>query len=88
MELYRRATDSRGEAEARYSIGRVHESLGEKQKALEKYNEALLISRAAGDRKVEVSALNNIGLVYDSLGEMQKALEKYNEALPISAGNR
>ena len=54
------------------------------QKALEKYNEALPISRAVGDRRGEATTLNNIGAVYQSLGETQKALEKYNEALPIS----
>src|SRR5262245_4150695 len=51
------------------------------RKALEKYNEALPLSRAVGDRMVEAATLNNIGAVYWSLGETQKALEKYNEAL-------
>ena len=59
------------------------ESLGEMQKALEKFNEALPIRRAVGDRRVEATTLNNIGAVYRSLGETRKALEKYNEALPI-----
>ena len=54
------------------------------QKALEKFNEALPISRTIGDRRGEATILNNIGWVYHSLGETQKALEKYNEALPIS----
>ena len=61
----------------------VYRSLGETQKALEKYNEALPILRAVGDRSGEAATLNNIGLVYQSLGETQKALEKYNEALPL-----
>ncbi len=60
-----------------------HWSLGDMQKALEKFNEALPIFRAAADRSGEAVMLNNIGEVYDSLGEMQKALEKFNEALPI-----
>jgi CHAT domain-containing protein/Tfp pilus assembly protein PilF len=83
LELYRRATDHRGEAITLNSIGEVYRSLGEMQKSLEKYNEALPISRAISARKVEANILNNIGVVYWSLGEMQKALEKYNEALPI-----
>ena len=33
------------------NIGAVYHSLGETQKALEKYNEALLIRRAVGDRR-------------------------------------
>jgi CHAT domain-containing protein/predicted negative regulator of RcsB-dependent stress response len=83
LESYRRAGDSRGEAETLVSTGMVHRSLGETQKALEKYNEALPILRASGYREVEALCLFSIGAVYSSLGEAQKALDKYNEALPI-----
>src|SRR5262245_3891264 len=71
-------------------MGLVYSSLGEKQKALDKYNEALNISREIGDRRGEAFTLNNIGSVYRSLGEMQRALEKLNESLLISRaiGNR
>src|SRR6266540_3199858 len=84
LGLYRRAGDSRGEAETLNSIGLVYLSLGEKQKALDKYNEVLPIERAIGNRDMEAGTLNSIGAVYQSLGEMQKALDKFNEALPIS----
>ena len=57
--------------------------LGEKQKALDFYNQALPISRAVGDRGGEAGTLNNIGLVYSALGEKQKALDFYNQALPL-----
>src|SRR6266498_3487489 len=83
LGLYRRAGDSRGEAETLNSIGLAHHSLGEKQKALDKYNEVLPVLRAIGDRGGEATVLNNIGTVYLSLGETQKALDKVNEALPI-----
>ena len=53
------------------------------QKALEKFDEALLIVREVGDLDGKAATLNNIGDVYRSLGEAQRALEKYNEALPI-----
>jgi CHAT domain-containing protein/predicted DNA-binding protein YlxM (UPF0122 family) len=62
----------------------VYLSLGEAQKALEKFNEVLPLARAAGEREGEATILNNIGTVYHLLGEAQKELEKYNEALPIS----
>jgi CHAT domain-containing protein/tetratricopeptide (TPR) repeat protein len=71
------------EAEALNNMGAVYDDLGEKRKALDNYNEALLLSRAVGDRTLEAEILNNIGMTYSSLGEMQKALEKYNEALSI-----
>ena len=65
------------------NIGGVYSALGEKQKALELYNQALPIRRSVGDRSGEATTLNNIGGVYSYLGEKQKALEFYNQALPI-----
>ena len=53
LELYRRASDRKGEAQTLNSIGTVYWSLGEMQKALEKYNEALPLRRAVGDRSGE-----------------------------------
>jgi tetratricopeptide (TPR) repeat protein len=58
--------------------------LGEKQKALEYYNQSLPLKRAVNDRSGEAGILNNIGLVYSKLGEKQKALEYYNQSLPLS----
>ena len=81
--IWRVIADRRGEAISLTAIGAAYRSLGETQKALEKYNEALPIRRAIGDRIGEAGTLNNIGVAYRSLGETQKALEKYNEALLI-----
>ncbi|MEG3860510.1 tetratricopeptide repeat protein, partial [Microcoleus sp. herbarium12] len=58
--------------------------LGEKQKALEYYNQSLPLTRAVGDRDGEATTLNNIGIIYSDLGEKQKALEYYNQSLPLS----
>jgi CHAT domain-containing protein/uncharacterized protein HemY len=83
LELYRRASDRKAEAQTLNNIGEVYSSLGETRKALEKFNEALPLLRALGDRREEAEILNNIGVVNWSLGEMQKAMENYNEALPL-----
>ncbi|WYL98014.2 MAG: CHAT domain-containing tetratricopeptide repeat protein [Gloeotrichia echinulata IR180] len=64
-------------------IGAVYDALGEKQKALSFYNQALPLRRAVGDRSGEANTLHNIGGVYDALGEKQKALSFYNQALPL-----
>jgi CHAT domain-containing protein/Tfp pilus assembly protein PilF len=90
LGLYRRAGDSRGEAETLDCIGRVHQSLGEIGRALDNLNEALPIRRAVGNRRGEAITLYNIGVAYYSLGESRKALEKLNEALPVAraADNR
>ncbi|MCA2703613.1 MAG: CHAT domain-containing protein, partial [Microcystis sp. M038S2] len=58
--------------------------LGEKQKALDYYQQALPLWRAVGDRTGEAVTLNNIGVVYNALGEKQKALDYYQQALPLS----
>ncbi|MEH1966037.1 CHAT domain-containing protein, partial [Nostoc sp.] len=62
----------------------VYDALGEKQKALDFYNQALPLTRAVGDRSGEAVTLSNIGAVYDALGEKQKALDFYNQALPLT----
>ena len=71
------------EATTLHNIGWAYDSLGEKQKALDYYNQALPIARAVGDRSLEATTLRNIGWAYDSLGEKQKALDYYNQALPM-----
>ncbi|MBO0723438.1 MAG: tetratricopeptide repeat protein, partial [Blastocatellia bacterium] len=64
--------------------------LGEMQKAMDNFNESLMIRREIGDHYHEANSLNNIGNLYYILGEKQKALEYFNEALPIfrTAGDR
>jgi len=68
----------------------VYAALGERQKALEYYTQALSLHRAVGDRTGEATTLNNIGRVYAALGERQKALEYYTQALSLhrAVGNR
>ncbi|UWU50260.1 Tetratricopeptide repeat-containing protein [Limnospira platensis C1] len=61
----------------------MYDSLGEKQTALDYYNQALPLLRAVGDRGGEATTLNNIGAVYSDLGEKQTALDYYNQALPL-----
>ena len=61
----------------------VYDALGEKQKALDYYEQALPLRRQVGDRGGEATTLNNIGGVYSALGEKQKALDYYEQALPL-----
>ncbi len=83
LPLWQQARDRGMEAITLSFIGKIHDALGEKQRALEFYNRTLAIMREVGDTRSEVATLNNIGLVYDSLGERRKAIEYYNRALPI-----
>lgn len=60
-----------------------YDDLGEKQRALEIFNQALSLRRQVGDRAGAATTLNNIGLVYDALRKKQQALDHYNQALPL-----
>jgi tetratricopeptide (TPR) repeat protein len=65
--------------------GEISDALGDDRKALEFYNQALLIQLEVGnDRSGEATTLGNIGSVYSDLGENQKALEFYNQSLSLS----
>jgi len=79
-----------GEGITLMSIGRVYDSLGEKQKALEFYNQALLPFRDGGLKTGEATTLNHIGDVYADLGDKHQAISFYNQALPLwqAAGDR
>ncbi|HXF05031.1 MAG TPA: CHAT domain-containing tetratricopeptide repeat protein, partial [Blastocatellia bacterium] len=68
----------------------MYSALGERQKALEYFSQALSLHRAVGNRAGEATTLGNIGLVYNALGERQKALEYYSQALSLhrAVGNR
>jgi CHAT domain-containing protein/Tfp pilus assembly protein PilF len=61
----------------------VYQALGEKQKAIDFYNQALPICRAVGSRAGEATTLNNLGMAYDDLGERQKALDYLAQALTL-----
>src|ERR1035438_2868979 len=82
--LWHSLHDAGAEALCLHQIGSIYYNLGEPQKALDYYNQALTLRRAAGDGVGEVSTLNNIGNVYSDLGEKQKALDHFNQALPLA----
>ncbi len=65
-------------------LGWVYNSVGETQKALDYYNQALPIQRSVGDRRAEAVTLYNTGKVYYSLGETQKAHNAYTQTLLLS----
>jgi tetratricopeptide (TPR) repeat protein len=76
--------DRNGEAVTLSNIGAVYSDLGEKQKALDYFQQALTLRRAVEDRNGEAVTLSNIGAVYSDLGEKQKALDYFQQALPLS----
>ena len=56
-------------------------SVASLRSAIAKYEECLLLSRAAADRPNEARALTGLGELYDGLGEKEKALESFKQLL-------
>jgi CHAT domain-containing protein len=83
IQLYHDARDTDDEADTLRNIGLIYDGLGENQKALDYYNQALPLARIVGNRVIEAETLSGIGAVYAGLGEQQKALDYYNQALPL-----
>jgi CHAT domain-containing protein/Tfp pilus assembly protein PilF len=64
-------------------LGLAYNSMGQPQKALGYYEQALAIGKSLGDERNEARILNNIGGAYDILGEQPKALDYYNQSLAL-----
>jgi CHAT domain-containing protein len=65
----------------------IYKMLGEKEKALQYYEQELDSIRRAGDRQAEASALSNIGMTYDDMGDRQKALDYLDRAQKLIGPN-
>ena len=66
------------------NLGNAFSHLGEVEKAIEYYKQALAISKEIGDRRGEGNRLGNLGLAFSHFGEVEKAIEYYEQALAIS----
>jgi tetratricopeptide (TPR) repeat protein len=90
LRRWRNTGNARWEAETLHQIGAAHFSLGEKQRALDYYQQALQIWRTLKDPKGEGKTLNNIALTIYSQGERSQALDYYQQALRLrsAAGDR
>jgi len=64
-------------------LGVYFNAIGERQKALEHFEQRLVIDRATGDQASEAVTLNNAGEVYRKLGNTKRGLKYYEQALSI-----
>ena len=65
------------------SLGDAYRVLGEPQRAIEFFEQALPIMREIGDRSGEGIALGNLGLAYANLEDDVRARSRMQEALVI-----
>ncbi len=76
--------DRQGEGAFLSNLGSTYIALGQVEKAIEFYEQALLISHEIEYRQGEGADLGNLGLAYGTLGQVEKAIEFYQQALAIS----
>ena len=67
-----RGGDRSGEARTLHNIGLVYDSVGEKQRALDYYNQALPIERAVGNRSLEATTLTILAGLMIRWGKSKK----------------
>ncbi|OKH52656.1 CHAT domain-containing protein, partial [Scytonema sp. HK-05] len=75
--------DRTGVATTLNNIGRVYDDLGQKQKALEFYNQSLPLRRSVGDRSGEAITLGNIGGLYRDINRPTDAISNLEQSLKI-----
>ena len=68
-------------------LGVFYQELGEKQKAIDAYNQAQSLYHAENQPKEEAQALSGIGGVYGQFGEPKKEREYLDKALAIYKAN-
>jgi len=65
------------------TLGLAYADLGEVRRAIEYYDQCLVIHREIGDRRGEGNDLGNLGIAYKNLGEVRRAIECHEQALEI-----
>ena len=59
--------------------------LGNLERALDYFQQALTLRQTIGDRRREATSLNSIGYVYVQQGRLQKALQQFRRAYSLSS---
>jgi tetratricopeptide (TPR) repeat protein len=75
--------DRDGEGAALNNLGIAYWNLGETRRAIELYDQRLVIAREIGDQRGEGQALGNLGITYADLGETRRAIEHFEQCLLI-----
>ena len=78
-----RLKDRASEGSTLGNLGNAYRHLGESQRAIHFYEQALLIFGELDNRRGEGNALNSLGLAYADLGENQRAIEFYEQQLTV-----
>ncbi len=66
------------------NLGLAYSDLGQVERAIEHYQQALEIAREIGDRRGEGADLGNLGLAYSNLGQVERAIGYFQRKLKIA----
>ncbi|NJR16330.1 MAG: CHAT domain-containing protein [Calothrix sp. CSU_2_0] len=83
LRLWKKSGDKLSQSAALSALGQAYTDLGETQKALEFYNQALNLRRAISDKNAQVSTLGNIALLERSQSKLDKSLKRIKSAIAI-----
>ena len=59
------------------NLGIAYADVGEVRRAIDLYEQRLVIARELGDRRGEGTVLGNLGIAYKNLGEVRRAIDLY-----------
>jgi tetratricopeptide (TPR) repeat protein len=65
------------------NLGLAYSALGQVEKAIDYYEQALAIAREIGHRQGEGNRLGALGLAYNALGQVEKARNYLEHSLAI-----
>jgi CHAT domain-containing protein/tetratricopeptide (TPR) repeat protein len=83
LAIWARLRDPSEESDTHNSLGIIYFELGERQRALEHFQQGLTLKRLVGDKAGEASFLTQIGSYYNNLEEFQRASEYFVQALAL-----
>jgi tetratricopeptide (TPR) repeat protein len=70
-------------------VGAAYYEMGQPQRAIEVYGQAIYASRSSGDQAAEADHLNGVGRAYAALGDTERAVDYQHQAIDLhrAAGN-
>ena len=83
LELFR-GVDRFGEVQLLINIGGLHLDPGDRQNAINYFNQAMPIAQEINDRLAVASVLNSMATISAAQGDKKQALEKFKQALAIN----
>jgi tetratricopeptide (TPR) repeat protein len=83
LTIHREIGNRQGEATQLGNLGGAYYNLGQFERAIDYYNQALTIHREIGNRQGEATQLGNLGIAYRNLSQLEKASQCLKLAIYI-----